>query len=106
MGRPERKPRAPQSPTPGFPDLVQGPHRHSAHVVGHVLPAGALWVAGRDPLAVPQVPWGEKGVLAKGPPQALPAVEPRVLGVTSGPTKPSSLTTEVQAVASLCPHTS
>lgn len=43
------------------PDLVQGPHGHAAHVVGHVLPAGALRVAGHDPLAVPQVLWGRKG---------------------------------------------
>lgn len=42
------------------PDLVQGPYGHSAHVVGHMIPAGALRVAGCDPSAEPQVPWGEK----------------------------------------------
>lgn len=63
-GGPEREPDTP-SPRPQgarppsipiSPDLVQGPHRHVAHIVGHVLPAVALRVAGRDPLAVPQVP--------------------------------------------------
>lgn len=44
------------------PDLIQRPHGHSAHIVGHVLPAGALWVAGRDPLAIPQVPIFVQGV--------------------------------------------
>lgn len=42
------------------PHLVQRPHRNFAYIVGHVLPAGALRVARRDPCSVPQVPWGEK----------------------------------------------
>lgn len=41
------------------PHLVQWPHRHFAHIVGHMLPAGALRVARGDPCSVPQVPWGE-----------------------------------------------
>lgn len=42
------------------PHLVQRSHRHSAHVVGDVLPTGALGIAGGDPCSVPQVPWTEK----------------------------------------------
>lgn len=42
------------------PHLVQRPHRHFAHIVGHMFPAGALWVTGGDSCSVPQVPWAEK----------------------------------------------
>lgn len=44
------------------PDLVQWPHRHFAHIVGHVLPAGTLRVAGGDPCSVPQVPVFIQGI--------------------------------------------
>lgn len=47
--------------------LVQWPHRHFAHIVGHVLPAGALRVAGGDPCSVPQVPWGGKQPRSSSP---------------------------------------
>lgn len=43
-----------------LPHLVQGSHRHFAYIVGYMLPAGALRVAGGDPCSVPQVPWGGK----------------------------------------------
>lgn len=39
----------------GNTDLVQRPHRNLGDIVGDELPGGALWVAGREALSVPQV---------------------------------------------------
>lgn len=72
------------------PDLVQGPHRHRAHVVGHVNPAAALGVAGSHSLAVPQVPWGDRDRVTQGsledtPSTSLPTTVPQTTSPGGGP---------------------